>query len=288
MADRHVFGEDVESAEALLRDEVKERASDGFFQSHSPSKHERRRSWGLFSHLLVCMLIAVVSFGLGRYSYASQVQDEKRSPIGRGMTPNSFFLIFFYSLFPFFPYKVADSNTSGIVPLKTTIFQPDPRYNDDPFGPDSLQSPWGNLTPLGRGHIRIDNPSTWNLSGGYPLTDDISNPHAEEYTLSVIHQLHCLATIKSKMSLLQDWYAGENDREYLRFSLGQEFIRDEHVYHCFDYLRQAIMCSGDITLEKARVEEGKVVRGVDGWGVEHVCRDWDVIFKWAEVHRSED
>ena len=151
-----------------------------------------------------------------------------------------------------------------------------------------LQSAWRELAPPGKGHIRVDDPSSWNISGGYPLNDDAAHPAAEEYTLSVFHQLHCLAAIKSKMSRLQDWYKGENDREYLRFALGEEHIGDEHVYHCFDYIRQAIMCAGDTALERARTVDGRVVRGVDGWGVEHRCRDWDAIFMWAEEHRSGD
>ncbi|KAK0648123.1 hypothetical protein B0T16DRAFT_407752 [Cercophora newfieldiana] len=91
------------------------------------------------------------------------------------------------------------------------------------------------------------------------------------------------------MSRLQDWYKGESDKEYLKFALGEEHIGDEHIYHCFDYIRQAIMCAGDTALEKARtMDGGRVVRGVDGWGVEHQCRDWDAIFQWAQEHRSGD
>jgi hypothetical protein len=167
-------------------------------------------------------------------------------------------------------------------------FQPSPIYNDDPFGPDSLSSPWNNLTPIGKGHIRVANPLAFNISGGYPLNDDPSHPSAEEYTVSVFHQLHCLAAIKSKMARLQDWYSGENDKEYLQFALGEEYVRDEHIYHCFDYIRQAIMCAGDTALERARVVNGRVVRGVDGWGADHWCRDWDAIWKWAEENRTRD
>lgn len=48
------------------------------------------------------------------------------------------------------------------------------------------------------------------------------------------------------------------------------------------------MCNGDTTLEKARAVNGKLVRGVDGWGVEHECRDFDAIYDFAAAHRSRN
>jgi hypothetical protein len=47
----------------------------------------------------------------------------------------------------------------------------------------------------------------------------------------------------------------------------------KHIAHCFDYLRQAIMCAGDMTLEWANWK-GKEPR-IDGWGMKHRgCRIW--------------
>jgi len=48
------------------------------------------------------------------------------------------------------------------------------------------------------------------------------------------------------------------------------------------------MCTGDTTLEKARTVDGKLVRGVDGWGVTHECRDYDSIFNFAEAYRTRN
>ncbi|KAF2399358.1 hypothetical protein EJ06DRAFT_478226 [Trichodelitschia bisporula] len=61
-----------------------------------------------------------------------------------------------------------------------------------------------------------------------------------------------------------------------------------HLDHCFDYLRQAVMCSGDTALEKAMVVDGERRREVLGWGVEHECRDYEAIFKFARERRSRD
>ncbi|KAK3385301.1 hypothetical protein B0H63DRAFT_181422 [Podospora didyma] len=179
----------------------------------------------------------------------------------------------------------------GEVPKTTVVFHPDQTYDVDPFGPDMLESPWNNLAPPGKGHVRIEDPAALGLSGGFPLNDGKgeSESGAEEYTVSMFHQLHCLAAIKSKMSRLLDWYHDENDKEYLSFVLSQENMADDHIYHCFDYLRQAITCSGDTTLEKARTgDDGKPVRGVDGWGVGHECRHYDTIYALTAAHRSRN
>ncbi len=62
----------------------------------------------------------------------------------------------------------------------------------------------------------------------------------------------------------------------------------EHLGHCFDYLRQSIMCAGDTALEKAIVFEGVRKPGVDGWGVTHQCRHWDLIRDFAFRNRVND
>ena len=47
-----------------------------------------------------------------------------------------------------------------------------------------------------------------------------------------------------------------------------------HSAHCFDYLRQSIMCAGDTSLE-GETEVGP------GWGSDHVCTDYDALLDWA-------
>lgn len=58
-----------------------------------------------------------------------------------------------------------------------------------------------------------------------------------------------------------------------------------HIGHCFDYLRQAIMCAADTTLEWA-IPNKASVRTVDGWGVTHDCRSWDDAVDWTLKHRA--
>ena len=48
----------------------------------------------------------------------------------------------------------------------------------------------------------------------------------------------------------------------------------DHIGHCLDYLRQGVMCAGDMAMEWPRTEpDGRRV-AVDGWGATHVCRSW--------------
>lgn len=131
---------------------------------------------------------------------------------------------------------------------------------------------------------------------------------AEIYSLSVLHQLHCLVRALSKASIPNP------SREVLplanKFGLcfthtcTQGVIRDVikkyekhdksrfagrgHEYHCIDYIRQSIMCSGDMTLDYAELHEDGTRRGFSGANSTHQCRDWDAIVHWAEENREGD
>lgn len=54
--------------------------------------------------------------------------------------------------------------------------------------------------------------------------------------------------------------------------------------HCFDYLRQALICAADPALE----ERDDTIGGVRGWGTTHQCRNFEALKKWARDHRYSD
>jgi Mycotoxin biosynthesis protein UstYa len=62
----------------------------------------------------------------------------------------------------------------------------------------------------------------------------------------------------------------------------------DHIPHCFDYIRQGLMCNADTTLEKSIVVDGIIMRDVTGWDVQHECRDWDAIMKWSADRRTDN
>ncbi|ETI29099.1 hypothetical protein G647_01552 [Cladophialophora carrionii CBS 160.54] len=108
------------------------------------------------------------------------------------------------------------------------------------------------------GQSYINNPpyqSTLTLLGG-----------SDAYMVTSIHQLHCLRIILSTYGVLR--LGGTND------------VDDAHLAHCFDYLRQGLMCSIDTSIEGNSTEYG------EGWGSVHVCKDYSKIVKWID-HQTE-
>lgn len=63
---------------------------------------------------------------------------------------------------------------------------------------------------------------------------------------------------------------------------GYEFVG--HVRHCIDYLRQAILCNMDMTLE-GTIEPGLFPSGSNNT---HVCRSYEAGKAYAESWRQSD
>ncbi|KAF2846249.1 hypothetical protein T440DRAFT_406254 [Plenodomus tracheiphilus IPT5] len=69
------------------------------------------------------------------------------------------------------------------------------------------------------------------------------------------------------------------------------FLESDHLAHCFDYLRQSLMCAADSNLEEGVPNgEGEGWEGVDitGWGVQRVCRDFMGVRDWVEEWRGDE
>ena len=99
-------------------------------------------------------------------------------------------------------------------------------------------------------------------------------PHEEGYYLGgldVFHQLHCLNHVRTFLFTLQAGVEYNTVNETYENLLKPQ---EDHVYHCFDYIRQALMCNADLTVEWPRTEESGEKVAVDGWGVTHQCKNW--------------
>ncbi|KAG1798716.1 hypothetical protein EV424DRAFT_1332873, partial [Suillus variegatus] len=70
------------------------------------------------------------------------------------------------------------------------------------------------------------------------------------FGVSMFHQLHCLQMIR--LALIN----GPND----------------HSGHCLNFLRQAILCNSDTTLDPRL-------------GVTHICRDWSQVYAYIEENQ---
>lgn len=85
--------------------------------------------------------------------------------------------------------------------------------------------------------------------------------------------------------LRKSLYASVGEPEKFRYMVPQI---EHHWRHCFDYLRQVLMCNADVTLENLETSGEKLLARVDGWGTEHVCVDWRALKAWTEKHRGTD
>lgn len=123
---------------------------------------------------------------------------------------------------------------------------------------------WQNLNAEGGGWITVEHGEQLGL--GPPIRYN----NKEGYGVSVFHQLHCLAA-------MHDAYLG-------LLSGGEGRIQHaQHVEHCFDYIRQVLMCHADLGLEHRRHEgEGIDNDSTDGWGALHQCRDWNAVVQFVE------
>ena len=54
----------------------------------------------------------------------------------------------------------------------------------------------------------------------------------------------------------------------------------KHITHCFNLLRQAILCAADTTLDP--MKDGQAT---DGLNVTHVCRDWTQVYAFVTANQ---
>lgn len=150
----------------------------------------------------------------------------------------------------------------------------------------SLEAANVELSAGGGGFIAVSDPRELGLVGGFPLGKEASEERPREgYGISMFHQIHCL--VRS----LYDFYLSSSSdavsfKVAIRTAIQTRTFDDQHLDHCLDYLRQAIMCTGDTTLEKViRDDDGKFKPDIDGWGTVHECRSWHMLFEFAERQR---
>ncbi|KAH8724167.1 hypothetical protein GQ44DRAFT_740603 [Phaeosphaeriaceae sp. PMI808] len=161
------------------------------------------------------------------------------------------------------------------------IFRADARYASDHKTEASISATkayWFGLMPRGEGFLDIPDYKSYVLP---PPMHFKGLPGMEVYSIAVYHELHCLMHIAFFM-----------DKLIMKIR-NKDFTMDEgeigHNDHCFNYLRNAVMCCGDTTLEgQSQAKMFEHVAGTDGTGAVHVCRNFDEIFAWAERRNITD
>ncbi|KAF2748551.1 hypothetical protein M011DRAFT_352940 [Sporormia fimetaria CBS 119925] len=115
-----------------------------------------------------------------------------------------------------------------------------------------FEQAWVAMLPKERGFIRISK----NV----------------EHSVTVFHQLHCVYALQiAYHTLKKDIHADFKPLMHVN-------MEPDHIEHCFDYIRQALMCHADTNLEY----NDPVTKVTTGWGTERVCRDFDAVIRWAD------
>ncbi|KAF3002135.1 hypothetical protein E8E14_001761 [Neopestalotiopsis sp. 37M] len=103
--------------------------------------------------------------------------------------------------------------------------------------------------------------------------------------ISMFHQLHCLGMMREAVQDLTERLAAAESGMPMssrRAAAGEAHglhdptAEPDHWLHCFDYLRQTILCNADATLEPPSITfQGNGV--IDGM-IQRECRDWEALY----------
>ncbi|TVY83132.1 Oxidase ustYa [Lachnellula suecica] len=162
------------------------------------------------------------------------------------------------------------------IPLVETTFERHELFAE-PSSKESDEA-WHSLLPIGDGFIIVNDSQALGLPPGSP------RPNGEAYDISVFHQLHCLTRIREILSVTRHAVNHTNSKHIMEIMVEPSMT---HIYHCFDYIRQALMCAGDLTLEWPRTEKDGRRFAVDGWGVSHQCKSWEAISDYMTSDKEQ-
>ncbi|KAH8817349.1 hypothetical protein F5884DRAFT_874354 [Xylogone sp. PMI_703] len=159
----------------------------------------------------------------------------------------------------------------------STLFMPDDLFNPTNRTVESDLA-WANIQH-GR-YLLVENPQTIGL----PASHIQAETGKQIYALAAFHQLHCLALMRAAWHTVLDGGTEALNHPVHIANNPPGHIVTEHVEHCFDYLRQTIMCYSDTTLEPFLESDGRTLKseGSSGWGAVHMCRNFDKFASWAK------
>ncbi|KAH8705818.1 hypothetical protein BGW36DRAFT_354212 [Talaromyces proteolyticus] len=142
---------------------------------------------------------------------------------------------------------------------------------ESPFGPGNQNSTlqdevWEAMT-IGQGIISL--PKDWAKAKGLHPSATFPWDHSRAvYLVAGYHKLHCIKKIRR-------WIVATERGS-------QRTDHYEHVLHCLDGIRQAILCEGDDT-PLYLSEVGDKISGRDE---PRQCRDWSKLDRWAKENTA--
>ncbi|KAJ7448667.1 hypothetical protein B0H11DRAFT_1744105, partial [Mycena galericulata] len=128
-------------------------------------------------------------------------------------------------------------------------------FNDtERYSIDAIND-WKSLFPPGNGWVKL-------------------GVEHRPFAISMYHQMHCIEGIRHALLLSA---TGEDTKSDAARS---------HANHCFNYLRQLLLCRADTTLEPTHLvtlTNGTRGAAASGNMVLHICRDWTQVRDFVRV-----
>ncbi|KAI1184162.1 hypothetical protein F5B17DRAFT_413218 [Nemania serpens] len=212
---------------------------------------DRRNRAGFFASLACLFLVAVVSLVLVTARFFTRVAVDPSlqlySPVNH--------------LVEYIPHKFNRSRGEDKTP-----FQGWPNDEIDRTWAESYQV--GMLTTIDGSMAKLLPEETERLP-------TVGREDEYAVTLDVFHQMHCLDIVR--MALYRDRY----DKHFYKPDGSVDYCKWLHVDHCLDQVRQALICSADVSVvyfDWSDVVEGLRPR-VDN---KHTCRNYSKILDWAK------
>jgi hypothetical protein len=135
------------------------------------------------------------------------------------------------------------------------------------------------LTTLDIGIIRLPRAEAERLPNKtYPYIGDKGYYIAE---LAVFHQLHCVNAIR--IALAKDYYQKVLDAS--EFDATEGSYGRDHINHCVDAVREAIMCASDISVITWAWND-RAQKALGHGDIVHSCRNFNSIRNWSARHAA--
>ncbi|KAI1203628.1 hypothetical protein F5X97DRAFT_340768 [Nemania serpens] len=166
------------------------------------------------------------------------------------------------------PQNLISSPATKAVRWETKMLDTRLHQQDEYVGGPTPQADkaWNDLIDLSNIKIPSSDIARAGLTS-IPIPDE---PDMSWASLGVIHELHCLSRLR--MSIWTDHY-------YADFSDEERELNRAHSDHCLDYLRQAAMCHGDVSLTTYRWTDDSPLPVAD-FASPKVCVNWDALADW--------
>ncbi|CAA9959480.1 DUF3328 domain containing protein [Pyrenophora teres f. maculata] len=129
------------------------------------------------------------------------------------------------------------------------------------------------LIPVSEGH-KYD----LDIKRHVTVPEGVAEQESFLVSLDVMHQIHCLDTLRENLWYNRDWYF-VHQKQHPKLS-----VHKAHTNHCLNALRERLMCLSDVTfLPLVYIDR-------EGWTLpdferRHKCHNFDATREWAYKHK---